>query len=128
MYTESRKINIYKGEKNEYFKTIFNINDKIYFTYEDSENDLLLFYGFNNIKCQINIIIQKKYIKIKDKSYRCLLDPNKKEINNIKSVDLEDKIFNIMNNKNFNFTVIFEKKIVGQNPDFYFLNMKLNCK
>ena len=128
MYTKSRKINIYKGEKNEYFKTIFNINDKIYFTYEDSENDLLLFYGFNNIKCQINIIIQKKYIKIKDKSYRCLLDPNKKEINNIKSVDLEDKIFYIMNNKNFNFTVIFEKKIVGQNPDFYFLNMKLNCK
>ena len=128
IYTNDKNINIYKGEKNEYFQTTFNINDKIYFNCEDHEGSLSLFYGFNNRKCQIKLLTQESYIKINDKSYRCLLDKNIKEINNIKSVDLENKRFYIVNNKNFNFTVIFEKKITEQNPDFYFLNTRLNCK
>ena len=50
IYTENKNVNIFRGSKNEYLNSKFNINDKIYISCEDSENQIILFYGFNNKK------------------------------------------------------------------------------
>ena len=58
--------------------------------------------------------------------YRCLLNKKYKEPNNIIFHELNNKKF-YLNDKVFNFTIIFEKK-VEYNLNFYFLNKTIECQ
>jgi len=126
LYTDNTKINIYKGEKNEYVNTKFKINDKIYVECEDSEKPLTLFYGFNNNICMITLKTKKHFIKIVEDIYQCEINKNYKNINNIKSFELEQKRINLLESNKFNFNIEFENEL-DSNYDFYFLHQKLNC-
>ena len=121
-----KEIELYKNNEKFYINTEFNVDDKIYVKLEDSYKPLILYYRYENDKCQIKFKIKESYIFIMGEKYRCLLNKKYKEPNNIIFHELNNKKF-YLNKKVFNFTIIFEKE-VENNINFYFLNKIIECQ
>ena len=123
------KIKYYINGKENYFPYEFNLNDNVTVICQDSDEPMILFYYLkkNNMGCQIKLITKKSYIYIMNEPFRCLVDPNITTINNIIYHDLNEKIFDI-NNKEFNFSIIYENDVRSNDLDLYFLEQKLNCQ
>ena len=122
-----KEIEIYKYNEKLPVNAEFYIDDKIFIQCEDSLKPLILYYKYEDSICQIQINLKKIYISIIDEKYRCLLTKDYKEPNNILYHELNDKKFDI-NDKQFNFNIIFEKKVGQYNFNFYFLDDELNCE
>ena len=122
-----KEIELYKNEKKLNINTEFNENDKIYIKCIDSYKPLILKYKYEYSQCKVEINIKKSFIYIMNEEYRCLLNPNIKEPNNIIYHDLNNEAFDI-NGKKFNFTIIFDKKVEKNDLIFYFLNEDIKCE
>ena len=122
-----KEIEIYKYNEKLSVKTEFFVDDKIFIKCEDSLKPLLLYYKYEDSICQIKINLKKRYVSIMDEKYRCLLTKDYKEPNNILYHELNNKKFDI-NDKQFNFNIIFEKKVGHNNYNFFFMNEELNCE
>ena len=127
LYSIDKEIELYKN--NNKILSIFNftLNDKIHAIIKDRIEPFKLFFGFENMKCQISLISEKTFIKIMDQSHRCLISQKKQDINNIEFHDLNDKKIDI-NVKFFLLNIIFEKSIINAVLNFYFLNKTLFCQ
>ena len=86
-----------------------------------------LFFGFENMICQISLISEKTFIIIMDQLHRCLIPQKKQDINNIKFHDLNDKELDIYL-KYFTLNIIFEKSVTNSDLKFYFLNKTIYCQ
>ena len=104
----------------------FNINDKIYIKPIDTNKILKLYYSYAEKECILQFSTKESFIYINNEKHRCFIDPNRKEINNITSYEIKERISS--DEKIFNLSVTFEKKVEKNDLIFYFMGGRINCK
>ena len=121
-----KNMELYKNNKRILQTTEFNKNDSIYVKIQEGDKSLLR-YIYENEECHIQFYTKKTYIYINQEPYKCKINPKIKKINNIIYNELADKTFKI-DDKEFNFYIIFENKVEKNELIIFFLNEKINCK
>mgnify|MGYP002625672995 FL=1 len=117
------------GESVKPGNTIYNNNISFFFTSEDTLHPLIIKFKNvdNDYTCNVIITYFHNFIKVKDKSYVCMISPNRTEINDISYTDL-DKRVNIHGFYGESFYINFDNPAEYNDLQYRFLNTYFSCE